>query len=142
MKYHKAVLRRIRPGVTADQIMEEARAEMEAVLKATTFSKPIYEKAARRAYGHMSHAVGMDVHDVGGPRGILKPGMVFAVDPQMRVPEEELYIRIEDTVVVTRDGVDILTGMAPWDLDDVEALMQEEGILQKVPPIYGARKNP
>lgn len=142
VKYHKAVLRRIGPGVTADQIMAGARAEMDGVLKTTKFSKPIYEKAARSTYGHMSHAVGMQVHDVGGPRGSLKPGMVFAVDPQMRVPEEKLYIRIEDTVLVTQDGVEILTGSAPWDLDAVETLMQEEGILQKYPPLFGSRERP
>ena len=142
VKYHKAVIKRIRPGVTADQIMEGARAEMEEVLKNTKFSKPIYEKAARSTYGHMSHTVGMSVHDVGNSRGPLKPGMVFAVDPQMRVREENLYIRIEDTVLVTEDGVEILTGSAPWELDDVEKLMKEEGILQKYPPIFGAREKP
>jgi Xaa-Pro aminopeptidase len=142
VKYHKAVIKRIRPGVTANQIMEEARTEMEEVLKNTKFSKPIYEKAARSTYGHMSHTVGMDVHDVGSSRGPLKPGMVFAVDPQIRVREENLYIRIEDTVLVTEDGVEILTGSAPWELDEVEKLMKEEGILQKYPPVFGARKKP
>jgi len=142
VKYHKAVIKRIRPGVTADQIMQGARAEMEEVLKNTKFSKPIYEKAARSTYGHMSHTVGMEVHDVGSSRGPLKPGMVFAVDPQMRVREENLYIRIEDTVLVTEDGVEILTGSAPWELDEVEKLMKEEGILQKYPPVFGARKKP
>jgi len=142
VKYHKAVIKRIRPGVTANQIMEAARAEMEEVLKNTKFSKPIYEKAARSTYGHMSHTVGMNVHDVGNSRGPLKPGMVFAVDPQMRVPEENLYIRIEDTVLVTEDGVEILTGSAPWELDEVEKLMKEEGLLQKYPPVFGARKKP
>ncbi|MHC4323359.1 MAG: aminopeptidase P N-terminal domain-containing protein [Planctomycetota bacterium] len=142
VKYHKAVIKRIRPGVTADQIMQGARAEMEEVLKATKFSKPVYERAARNTYGHMSHTVGMDVHDVGSSRGPLKPGMVFSVDPQMRVPEEELYIRIEDTVLVTEDGVEILTGSAPWELDEVEKLMKEEGILQKYPPVFVQRKEP
>jgi len=142
VKYHKAVIKRIRPGVTANQIMEGARAEMEEVLKNTKFSKPIYKKAARSTYGHMSHTVGMNVHDVGNSRGPLKPGMVFAVDPQMRVREENLYIRIEDTVLVTEDGVEILTGSAPWELDDVEKLMKEEGILQKYPPVFGARGKP
>ena len=66
----------------------------------------------------------------------------FAVDPQMRVPEEDLYIRVEDTVVVTEDGVEILTGSAPWDLDEVEKLMKEEGILQKYPPVLAPRKKP
>ena len=140
--YHKAVIRRIRPGVTAKQIMDQARAEMEDLLKKTRFSKPSYEKAARNTYGHFSHAVGMQVHDVGGPRGPLKPGMVFSIDPQIRVPEENLYIRIEDTVVITEDGVDILTGMAPWDLDDVEKLMQEDGILQKYPPVWSPSGTP
>jgi len=84
----------------------------------------------------------MQVHDVGGPQGPLKPGMVFAVDPQMWVREENLYIRIEDTVLVTEDGVEILTGSAPWELDDVEKLMKEEGMVQKYPPVFGAREKP
>jgi Xaa-Pro aminopeptidase len=142
VKYHKAVIKRIRPGVTGNQIMEGARAEMEEVLKNTKFSKPIYEKAARSTYGHMSHGVGMDVHDVGNSRGPLKPGMVFAVDPQMRVREENLYIRIEDTVLITEDGVEILTGSAPWELDDVEKLMKEEGMLQKYSPVFTIKKKP
>ena len=142
VQYHKAVIKRIRPGVTPEQIMDGARVEMEEVLKNTKFSKPIYEKAARSTGGHLSHAVGMQVHDVGGPQGPLKPGMVFAVDPQMWVREENLYIRIEDTVLVTEDGVEILTGSAPWELDDVEKLMKEEGMVQKYPPVFGAREKP
>jgi Xaa-Pro aminopeptidase len=90
----------------------------------------------------MSHTVGMDVHDVGSSQGPLKPGMVFSVDPQIRVPEEELYIRIEDTVLVTEDGVEILTAGPPWELDEVEKLMKEEGILQKYPPVFVQRKEP
>jgi len=86
--------------------------------------------------------VGMEVHDVGSSRGPLKPGMVFTVDPQMRVPEEKLYIRIEDTVVVSDDGVDILTDTAPWELDDIEKLMKEEGMLQKYSPVFTIKKKP
>lgn len=51
---------------------------------------------------------------------------MFAVDPQMWVPKEKLYIRVEDTVVVTEDGIENLTSDAPLDLDDVEALMRDE----------------
>lgn len=142
VKYHKAIIRRIRPGVTAAQIMEEAGAEMQKVLDGTTFSKPIYEKAARSTYGHMSHTVGMNVHDVLNSRGPLKPGMVFAVDPQLRVREENLYIRVEDTVLVTENGVEILTGSAPWELDEVETLMKEEGILQKYPAVFSPDRRP
>lgn len=139
LEYHKAVLQRIRPGVTAEQIMDEARRAMEPVFARTTFSKPVYEQAARRMVetggGVFSHTVGMAVHDVGRYRGApLKPGLVFSVDPQLRVPEENLYIRYEDTVVVTEDGVENFTDFLPMELDDIEALMREEGVVQKVAP--------
>ena len=126
--YHKVLLRLIRPGVTDAQIQQEAAAEMGEVVEATRFSKPIYEAAARRALAfpyHMSHPVGMAVHDVGHYRGkTLQPGVVLALDPQMWVPEERLYIRVEDTVVVTEEGIENLTVDAPLELDEVEAAMR------------------
>ena len=129
VEYHKVVLRLIRPGRTADEIHAAAAAEMAKVVERTKFSKPIYEAAARRTLefkGHLSHPVGMAVHDVGGYRAEpLRPGLVFAVDPQLWVPEEKLYIRCEDTVAVTGDGIENLTALAPLDLAAVEAAMRE-----------------
>ena len=130
VEYHKVLLARIRPGATADEIHAEAAAEMRKVVDATAFSKATYEAAARRTLdfkGHLSHPVGMAVHDVGGYRQApLRPGIVLTVDPQMRVPEEKLYIRVEDTVAVGDDGMENLTAGAPLELDDVEAVMREE----------------
>ncbi len=51
----------------------------------------------------------------------------------MRVPEERLYIRVEDTVVVTEDGIENLTADAPLDLADVEAVMRKPGMLDQFP---------
>jgi hypothetical protein len=48
LEYRNAILKRIRPGVTADQIMQEAKAAMEPVFQRMKFSTPIYEQAARR----------------------------------------------------------------------------------------------
>lgn len=143
LEYHKTILSRIRPGVTAEQIMEEAKTAMEDVFRRTTFSKPIYEQAARRLVdtggGVFSHTVGMAVHDVASYRsGPLKPGQVFAIDPQLRVREEGLYMRIEDNVVVTEDGIENFTRFAPSELDEIEKLIKEEGIVQirqATPPI-------
>ena len=137
LEYHKAVMTRVRPGVTPKQILDEAKAAMEPVFARTKFSKPIYEQAARRLVetsgGALSHTVGMAVHDVGSYRDGLKPGQVFSIDPQLRVPEENLYLRYEDTIVVTETGYENFTHFLPMELDDMEALVREKGIVQKVP---------
>lgn len=83
--------------------------------------------------------VGMAVHDVGNYRGPLKPGQVFSIDPQLRVPEENLYLRYEDTVVVTETGVENFTAFLPSELADLEKLAQEKGVVQKTPPGLGTR---
>lgn len=134
VEYHKVLLRLIRPGAMASQIMDDAAEEMQQIIEKTTFSKPCYEQAARRTLefrGHLSHTVGLAVHD-GGNYSLkpLAPGTVFSVDPQMWIPEEKLYIRVEDTIVVTEDGIENLTQIAPLELDHVEAVMEEEGILE------------
>ncbi len=138
LEYHKTLLARIRPGVTADQILTEAAAEMAKVVERTPFSKGTYRDAARRTLefkGHLSHPVGMAVHDPGGYSGKpLVPGVVFAVDPQMWVPEEELYIRVEDTVAVTEQGIENLTVAAPLELDDAQAVMREASAFPELGP--------
>ena len=105
--YHKALLAGIRPGRTDDEIHREAAQVMAAYLDRSPFANPVHERAARSALEfphHLSHPVGMAVHDVSHYRGKpLRPGIVFSVDPQMRIPEERLYLRVEDTVVVTED---------------------------------------
>ncbi|HET7291654.1 MAG TPA: aminopeptidase P N-terminal domain-containing protein [Vicinamibacteria bacterium] len=139
LDYRNAVMARIRPGVTPRQVQEEARQAMEPVFGRTRFSKPIYEAAARRLVeeggGVFSHTVGMAVHDVGSYRDGLKPGHVFSVDPQLWVREENLYLRYEDTVVVTETGVENFTAFLPSELNDLEALAREKGIVQMLPAL-------
>ena len=138
-RYYEALIGRIRPGVSADQIMDEAAAEMRPVLAEWSFSKPIYRRAAEEMLGfrgHLSHPVGLAVHDVGNYRSRpLEPGVVFALDPMMWVHEEKLYIRIEDVVVVTDDGVENFTDFVPRKIEAIEALLREQGVLQKVPAV-------
>ncbi len=133
-RYHVELLARLRPGVTSDDVLAATAEVMRGVLDETTFSKPAYEQAAREALEfpyHLSHPVGMSVHDVGEYRGRpLVPGHVFTVDPMLWVPEERLYIRCEDTVVVTEDGIENLTGSVPIDPAEIEAVMREPGLLQ------------
>jgi len=142
LEYRNAVMTRIRPGVSADAVRAEAKQAMDAVFARTRFSKPGYEAAARKLVetggGVFSHPVGMAVHDVGSYRDLLKPGQVFAVDPQLWVPEEKLYFRYEDTVVVTEQGVENFTAFLPTELDALEALAREKGIVQTLPALTAA----
>jgi Xaa-Pro aminopeptidase len=137
LEYHKVVLSKVRPGVAPAQILAEAKQAMQPVFARTTFSKPIYGAAARRLVdtggGALSHMVGMAVHDVGSYRDGLQPGHVFSIDPQLRVPEENLYLRYEDTIVVTETGMENFTHFLPMELDAIEALVREQGIVQKMP---------
>lgn len=140
LEYRNAIMSRIRPGVMPEAIRAEAKAAMEDVFRRTKFLKPIYEQAARKLVetggGVFSHPVGMAVHDDGGyARGVLKPGHVFSVDPQMWVPEETLYLRYEDVVVVTESGFENFTDFLPTELNDIEKIVGQGGIVQKLPPV-------
>ncbi len=140
LDYRNCILARVRPGVTPLVIRNEAKAAMEDVFKRTKFSKPTYEQAARRLVetggGVFSHPVGMAVHDDGEySRGPLKPGHVFSIDPQLRVPDEKLYIRYEDVIVITESGYENFTDFLPSELDAIENLVGRSGMLQAFPPL-------
>ncbi len=141
VEYHKTLLAGIRPGRTLAEISAEAVEVMSGRTGEFEFATPEHEAGARRMFefrGHLSHSVGMCVHDGGGHGAKpLVPGTVFSVDPQLRIPDEKLYVRAEDTGVVTEDGFEVFTKDAPLELDDIEAMMKEEGILQRFPPVAG-----
>lgn len=97
----------------------------------------IKEQAYRRFYMHRTgHWLGMDVHDVGdykvgGEWRVLEPGMVLTVEPGLYIAAGRgvarkwwnIGVRIEDDVLVTRDGYDVLSKAAPKTVEDIEALM-------------------
>lgn len=135
--YHKEFLALLGPGENDEKIRLEVASRMKRVVDSTKWEKPIYEAAARRALDfpwHLSHPVGLAVHDVGHYRGkTLEPGVVLSVDPQLIIPEERGYVRVEDTVVITDNGIENFTEPAPLELDEVEATMKLPGMLQAFP---------
>ncbi len=132
--YRDALFRHIKPGATSDDVLDGAAKDMEKYLEGKSFEKPEYLKAVREGLkfrGHFQHSVGMAVHDVGSVRGVeLKPGMVFTIDPMIWIPEEKLYVRIEDVAIVTADGVENLSAFVPSTVDDVERTIKQEGLVQ------------
>ncbi len=141
---YEAILHSIRPGVTAQQCMQDAAKKMDALLASAKFSKDIYaagakafvdeyHKGADRPEAALGHWVGMATHDDGPHSGPLKAGMVFTIEPALRVPEEKIYVRLEDVIVITEKGTEILSDFAPRDIDRIEKLMTEKGILKSYP---------
>ena len=119
----QAVIDSIRPGATFRGLSTIARRYMRE------HSNDLCGEAGCDAYfiHAFGHWLGMDVHDVGDYRTPLAPGMVLTVEPGIYLPEEDLGVRIEDDVRVTRDGHDVLSGAAPRRPEEIERLMSSSG---------------
>jgi Xaa-Pro aminopeptidase len=75
----------------------------------------------------LGHMVGINVHDPSGYPAVLKPGMVFTIEPGVYIPEEKIGVRIEDVFVVGQDGklIDLIADL-PHTAEDVEAAMRAD----------------
>jgi len=79
------------------------------------------------------HYVGMEVHDVGDGAKPLEPGVVFTIEPGVYEAATGIGIRIEDVVLVTADGCEVLSHAVPKDRASLTKLQAEEGILDRLP---------
>jgi len=84
----------------------------------------------KRMRGGFGHYVGLAVHDVGGGPRVLEPGMVFANEPLVVYGDENLGVRVEDTILITEDGCENLTAGIPRTVEEIEAIMKKEGAVQ------------
>ena len=82
----------------------------------------------RKYYFHgLGHPIGLRVGG-GGALGILEPGMVLTIEPGVYIREEGLGVRIEDDVLVTATGHEVLSRRAPKTVDEIESLMRGKGL--------------
>jgi Xaa-Pro aminopeptidase len=111
-----------RPGIEA----RDVQPRVFEILKKQGFNieKDLFK--IRTMQTGISHNVGMAVHDVSaGPRGPLRPGMVFACDIYAVFPGEDLGVRVEDTVVITETGCENLTPGLPRTVAEIEAFIRK-----------------
>jgi Xaa-Pro aminopeptidase len=79
----------------------------------------------------LGHHIGLDVHDPGEYCGPLQPGMVVTVEPGIYIPEENLGVRIEDDVLITESGYQLLSERLPRDPDEIERIMAAAAKLRR-----------
>jgi Xaa-Pro aminopeptidase len=73
----------------------------------------------------LGHNVGLDVHDPGDSCKPLMPGQVVTMEPGIYIPEENLGVRIEDDVLITETGYELLSSKLPRSADEIEKIMAE-----------------
>jgi Xaa-Pro aminopeptidase len=91
-----------------------------------THGKDLHGEPLGKYWLHgLGHMIGIDVHDPAQYPAVLKPGMVFTIEPGIYIPEEKLGVRIECDFLVGADGKLIdLDAALPHTADDVEAAMK------------------
>jgi Xaa-Pro aminopeptidase len=83
------------------------------------------------------HYIGMEVHDVGAGGKPLVPGVAFTVEPGVYEPQSGIGIRIEDVVVITENGCEVVSGLVPKDRATITQLVRSTGILDRDDPELG-----
>jgi Xaa-Pro aminopeptidase len=143
LKSQLAAIEVIKPGAhwnrTNEVVVEVLTAGLiELGLLEGDVQELIKHEAYKPFYMHRAgHWLGMDVHDVGdykvgGEWRVLEPGMVMTIEPGIYIAPDNanvdkkwrgIGVRIEDDVVVTKEGCDILTSGVPKTVADIESLM-------------------
>jgi Xaa-Pro aminopeptidase len=112
LEAQKAIIAAIKPGVTRAAVQKIAE---------DVFKKHGYDSR----YAYVGHYVGMSVHDVGDWNLPFEAGMVMAIEPILDTPG--MHIRVEDSVLVTPTGVEVLTSAVPKEAEEVMALLRQAG---------------
>jgi len=115
LEIEKACIEAYWPGVTSEDV-EKHVAE---VMKKKGLDP-------RGETGGIGHYVGLATHDCGLDSVPLKEGMVFAIEPALYYPEKNIGIRVEDTVLITKSGCEVLTGDVPKEINEIEKLLQRK----------------
>ena len=122
LNVQKEAISMVKSGVNINDIEKYAR---------DAFKKVGYQKYFIHG---LSHPVGLDVHDISVDE-VLKPGMVITIEPGLYFPLDDknipekyrgIGIRIEDTILVTNDGYEILTSRVPKEISEVEKSMKKK----------------
>lgn len=104
----------LKPGLTPRELEERVAQFVGEKLRELGLIKTISNENVRQYFPHAtSHFLGLDTHDVGDYSRPYEPGVVITVEPGIYIAEEKIGVRIEDNVLITEDGVKVLTAHLP-----------------------------
>jgi Xaa-Pro aminopeptidase len=119
----KAAIAAVKPGMTIGRNTPNS-IHQPALDYFNAHGKDLHGASLGQYFTHgISHHIGLEVHDAADIAAPLEEGMVISVEPGLYIPEEQIGIRIEDMVLVTRDGARLLTAALPREAADIEKAM-------------------
>lgn len=125
LKANREVAAMAAPGVTLRQLNDRCKQVLaDGLLALGKISKP--EEISTYYMHSVSHHLGIDVHDVTVPElAVLEPGMVITDEPGLYLDDEEIGIRIEDDLLITESGCEVLSRDILRTTEEIEAKMNK-----------------
>lgn len=118
------VIKAMKPGVPYRSLNELTKKILSDNLKKLKLIKD--DSELTRYYFHsVTHYLGLDTHDVGSRDTELKPGMVLTVEPGLYIKDEGIGVRIEDDVLITKDGCEVLSKNTIKTTEEIENFMSK-----------------
>src|SRR5579862_2706304 len=115
----KAAIAAVKPGA----VMRGGKGSLQQIARdyIDSHGKDLHGDSLGKYFTHgLGHYVGLDVHDPGDSSWPLQSGMIITIEPGVYIPEENIGIRIEDTVLVTDSGAKLLSGTLPREPGEIE----------------------
>ncbi len=122
LKAQNTVIEAMKPGIPFEELNKVCQRTLTDELKKIGLIKEDSE-LSKYYYHGVSHYLGLDVHDIGSRNGLLKEGMILTVEPGLYIAEENIGIRIEDDVLITEKGNEVLSKQIPKTVEEIEAIM-------------------
>lgn len=122
LKGLEAAIERTKPGQPKNELQEISKAVMaEELIKLGMIEKP--EEISKYYFHSSGHYIGLYTHDVGDDKALLEEDMMFTLEPGLYFEELGIGIRIEDTILITKDGCEVLTEKIPKTVEEIEEYM-------------------
>jgi Xaa-Pro aminopeptidase len=125
LEAQQATIAVMKPGTPFEKLNEVCKATLMKGLKEVGLITKD-EELSKYYYHGVSHHLGLNVHDISHREMPLQPGMILTVEPGLYIAEENIGIRIEDDIHITKEGAEILSKAIPKEIDEIEAIMRQQ----------------